>query len=359
MPTYDDAGVSRSAARETVERIKHVTRGMGQEVPGAGSLLEIGGFAAAVAPPHMREPVILSATDGVGTKLEIALRHGAYETIGIDCVAMCVNDLICHGADPLFFLDYLACGVLDPSVAERIVAGVAEGCRHAGCALVGGETAEMPGIYAAGTYDIAGFAVGMAERSALIDGTAVEIGDVLIGLPSSGLHSNGFSLVRHVLDDFEAHIPSTAARGTVKRGTIKEALLEPTRIYVEELRRIGTALHVHGAAHITGGGLPENVPRMWTAAGAGRERWGRKPLEDVAARIDKETLPDLPIFAYLAEKGISEEEMYATFNMGIGMVIALDAADAGTALESAEGARVIGEIVPSNAKGDSKSLWLE
>ena len=352
MASYRDAGVDRDAARETVERIRKVAaagrqpaagdRGAGVHAPGdaaaggAGSnrapasILDIGGFAAAVAMPQMAEPVILSATDGVGTKLEVALAHGAYETVGIDCVAMCVNDLICHGARPLFFLDYLACGRLEPEVAERIVAGVAEGCRQAGCSLVGGETAEMPGFYLDGRYDIAGFAVGLAERSELIDGTAVREGDILIGLPSTGVHSNGFSLVRHVVTDYGAALPAAGGGGAGGAATVADALLQPTRIYVDAIRRLTLAANPHGIAHITGGGFAENVPRMWRG--------------ELDAVIDKDTLPKLPIFAYLAGLGIEEPEMYETFNMGVGMVVAVAPEEVHAALDAGDQARVIGTV---------------
>ncbi len=338
MATYRDAGVNLDAAKDTVERIKRVTADNGNQGGGGAaagaSILDIGGFAAAVGMPAMRDPVILSATDGVGTKLEIALRYGAYETVGIDCVAMCVNDLVCHGADPLFFLDYLACGRLEPEVVEHIVAGITAGCRRAGCSLVGGETAEMPGFYHDGRYDIAGFAVGVAERAKLIDGSHVQAGDVLIGLPASGVHSNGFSLVRHVVSDYDAPLTGTAEAsaasgggraGTASAsraapGTVAAALLEPTVVYVEAIRVLQAATAVHGLAHITGGGLDENVPRMWRDA--------------LSARIERDSLPELPIFSYLASRGIDRDEMYATFNMGVGMVAAVPSDAAAKAIEA-------------------------
>lgn len=353
MPSYRDAGVDRDAARETVERIKRRSAGAGRSAadsptPGA-SLLDIGGFAAAVAPPKMEDPVILSATDGVGTKLEVALQYHAWETIGIDVVAMCVNDLICHGADPLFFLDYLACGKLEPEVAEGIVGGVAEGCRQAHCSLVGGETAEMPGFYQNGRYDIAGFAVGMAERRDLLDGSKVRAGDVLIGLPSTGVHSNGFSLVRHVVEDYEEALPDAV--------TVAEALLEPTRIYVDDIRRLREVVEIHGIAHITGGGLEENLPRMWAAAAAASHGDTPSPL---AARIQKADLPDLPVFRYLAGRGIEEAEMFATFNMGVGMVVAVALEDAERALAVLGAGRGAGtgSDAAASAKGPSPASGL-
>ncbi len=327
MATYRDAGVDLDAAKETVERIKRVTAGAAR---GDGApILDIGGFAAAVGMPVMRDPVILSATDGVGTKLEIALRYGAYESVGIDCVAMCVNDLICHGAKPLFFLDYLACGRLEPEVVEHMVAGIAAGCRQAGCSLVGGETAEMPGFYQEGRYDIAGFAVGVTEREALIDGGSVRAGDVLIGLPSSGVHSNGFSLVRHVITDYDA--PLTGSSGTAT-ASVAETLLVPTVIYVEAVRALRAAVPVHGLAHITGGGLTENVPRMWRS--------------DLSAHIERDALPELPIFSYLATRGIDRDELFATFNMGVGMVAAVPADAVDDALQAVRGAATVHGIAP-------------
>jgi phosphoribosylformylglycinamidine cyclo-ligase len=366
MATYRDAGVNPDAAKETVERIKRVTSdtagGSADGADASGSrgggtaagapILDIGGFAAAVGMPAMRDPVILSATDGVGTKLEVALRYGAYETVGIDCVAMCVNDLVCHGAEPLFFLDYLACGRLEPEVVEHIVAGIAAGCRRAGCSLVGGETAEMPGFYHDGRYDIAGFAVGVAERAELIDGSLVRSGDVLIGLPASGVHSNGFSLVRHVVNNYDAPLTGasdgsaafggrrdgTASASRAAPGTVAAALLEPTVVYVEAVRALRNAATVHGLAHITGGGLEENVPRMWRSG--------------LSARVERHALPELPIFSYLASHGIDRDEMFATFNMGVGMVAAVppDAAEAaveairGVATVQGNEPRIIGRI---------------
>mgnify|MGYP006275222531 FL=1 len=370
MATYRDAGVNPDAAKDTVERIKRVTADTaggsadGADASGSRSggtaagapILDIGGFAAAVGMPAMRDPVILSATDGVGTKLEIALRYGAYETVGIDCVAMCVNDLVCQGAEPLFFLDYLACGRLEPEVVEHIVAGIAAGCRRAGCSLVGGETAEMPGFYHDGRYDIAGFAVGVAERAELIDGSHVQAGDVLIGLPASGVHSNGFSLVRHVVSDYDAPLTGTpdastasdkgpggrragtASASRAAPGSVAAALLEPTAVYVEAVRALRNAVTVHGLAHITGGGLEENVPRMWRSG--------------LSGRVERDSLPELPIFSYLASHGIDRDEMFATFNMGIGMIAAVPPDAAEAAVEAVRGVatvqgnepRIIGRI---------------
>ena len=290
---YRSAGVDKEAGYRTVRRIReyaaatHNRRVLGQ----------IGAFGACYDISGYREPVLVSGTDGVGTKLKVAFALKRYDTIGIDAVAMCVNDILCHGARPQFFLDYLSCGELEPEVAADIVKGVAEGCRRSGAALIGGETAEMPGFYAPGEYDIAGFAVGVVERSRLIDGGEVRAGDVLVGLPSSGFHSNGYSLLRKALPDF-----SRLYRGR----TIGQWLLTATKIYVQPVLSVLEDHPVHGMAHITGGGLPENLPR---AFGPG-----------LGAVVETDALPELPLLELLAGR-IETRECFSTFNMGVGFVL--------------------------------------
>ena len=299
----------------------------------------IGGFSgafSAAAFKEMEHPVLLSGTDGVGTKLKLAFLMDRHDTVGIDCVAMCVNDVACAGGEPLFFLDYIACGKNVPEKIAAIVSGVAEGCKQAGAALVGGETAEMPGFYPIEEYDLAGFAVGVVDEKDLIDGKALKEGDVLLGMASSGVHSNGFSLVRKV---FEEQMTAEGL-GTYYEelgGTLGETLLAPTKIYVKALAAVKKAgVRIHACSHITGGGFYENVPRM---------------LRDgLRARIEKDSYPVPPIFSMLREKGgIEEKIMYNTFNMGIGMVVALDAADVQKATEAMKEAGeqpfVIGSIV--------------
>jgi phosphoribosylformylglycinamidine cyclo-ligase len=281
-----------------------------------------------------KDPVLVSSTDGVGTKLKVAFLLDKHDTIGIDCVAMCVNDVVVQGAEPLFFLDYLAVGKLSPRQAEEIVKGVAEGCVQAGCALVGGETAEMPGMYAPGEYDVAGFCVGAAESDRLITGEAIRPGDVLVGLASSGLHSNGYSLARKVLLHdanlaMDAKVPGTDR-------TLGETLLTPTKIYVKTLLHLMNRFEVRGAAHITGGGLPENLPRILP--------------DGCAVVIDKAAWEVPHIFRWIAETGgISDADMYRTFNMGIGMVLAVSREEADKVRQEAErlGERafIIGEVV--------------
>ncbi len=249
MEDYKKAGVNIEEGYETVKRIKEMTKRT--HIPGV--LNNLGSFAGMFELSKMKNPVLISGTDGVGTKLEIAFKQGIYNSVGIDCVAMCVNDIICHGANPLFFLDYIACGKLNSETATGIVKGICEGCLQAGCALLGGETAEMPGFYEAGKYDIAGFAVGVAEKDELINGDSLKAGDRLIGLTSNGLHSNGFSLVRHLIKDYERDFNGEA---------IWKELLKPTRIYVKTVQQLLNKYTIKAIAHITGGGLYENVPRM-------------------------------------------------------------------------------------------------
>jgi phosphoribosylformylglycinamidine cyclo-ligase len=325
--SYRDAGVDIDAGDELVERIKPlVRRTLRPEV-----LAGIGGFGALVGlPTRYREPVLVSGTDGVGTKLRLAIDTRRFDTIGIDLVAMCVNDVVVQGAEPLFFLDYFATGKLDVEVAQRVVAGIAEGCVQAGAALVGGETAEMPGMYHGADFDLAGFCVGVVERSAIIDGSKVAPGDALIGLSSSGAHSNGYSLIRKLI----AHTHADA--GTQLAGRpLFERLLAPTRIYVKSLLALQAALPVHGMAHITGGGLTDNIPRVLP--------------DGLEAVLRRSAWPRDPLFDWLAEASrLGPDELHRTFNCGIGMVVVLPATQVGAALAllaaHGESAQLIGEI---------------
>jgi phosphoribosylformylglycinamidine cyclo-ligase len=320
--TYRGAGVDIDAGDELVERISaHAKRTMRPEVIGG-----LGGFGALCALPRgYTDPVLVSGTDGVGTKLKVAFATGRHDTIGIDLVAMCVNDIAVSGAEPLFFLDYFASGKLDVGVGEKVIAGIAEGCRQAGCALVGGETAELPGMYRDGEYDLAGFAVGVVERAKIIDGARIAPGDQLIGLASSGLHSNGYSLARQVLLE---HLGLPIQQ-------LADDLLRPTRIYVRALARVRAACDLRGAAHITGGGLVENPPRML-----------RRGL---VARLRESSWPVQEIFQKIEAAGVSHEEMRRTFNLGIGMVLAVPAAEVVRCMqacrEAGEEPYLIGEIV--------------
>ncbi len=310
MPqAYENAGVSVEAGYEVVKRIKsHVAR-----TDRLGVVSGIGGFGGLfdLASLNYKEPVLISGTDGVGTKLVIAKLMGKHDTIGVDCVAMCVNDVVAQGAQPLFFLDYIACGKNDPAVLEQVVSGVADGCVQAGAALIGGETAEMPGMYDEDEYDLAGFTVGCVERSAIVDGSAIAEGDVLIGLPSTGVHSNGFSLVRKALFEQAGYTVETRLPELGDR-TLGDVLLTPTKIYVKALMPLFEADLVHGVAHITGGGFIENVPRMLP--------------EGLAARIELGSWPVPPIFDVIERTGsVHHMEMFNIFNMGIGMVVAVPA----------------------------------
>jgi phosphoribosylformylglycinamidine cyclo-ligase len=325
--TYRDAGVDIDAGDELVERIKPlVQRAQRREV-----LAGIGGFGALVElPAGYRRPVLVSGTDGVGTKLRLAIDTGRHDTIGIDLVAMCANDVVVQGAEPLFFLDYYATGKLQVAVAEAVVRGIVEGCVQAGAALVGGETAEMPGIYHNGDYDLAGFCVGVVEKDAIIDGTAVKAGDAVVGLASSGAHSNGFALIRKLV------ALSGATAETVLEGrTLFERLLAPTRIYVKPLLTLLRTMPVHALAHITGGGLSDNVPRVLPAG-----------LEAV---LERRSWPDDPLFGWLQRTArLDSAAMYRTFNCGIGMIAIVPAAQAQAAVEllrsHGESAQVIGEV---------------
>ena len=328
---YEKAGVSLEAGYEVVRRIKqHVAS---TKRPGwMGGIGSFGGMFD-LASLGYKEPVLVSGTDGVGTKLKIAFAMDKHDTIGIDAVAMCVNDVLAQGAEPLFFLDYVALGHNIPEKVEAIVAGVAEGCRQAGCALIGGETAEMPGMYGDGEYDIAGFTTGVVEKSKLIDGTKVKVGDVLVGIASSGVHSNGFSLVRKIVAD--AGLSFDERRPELGGAVLGEVLLTPTNIYVKEVLEVIRHCDVHGVAHITGGGFDENIPRV-LHDGQGLEIW-------------EGSWEILPVFRMLEKwGGVPHREMFNIFNMGIGMVLVLDAAEADKAIailaSHGEKASVIGRV---------------
>lgn len=302
--TYQAAGVDIDAGNSLVEAIKPLAASTARK----GVLGGLGGFGAVfdLKAAGFTDPLLVSTTDGVGTKLKVALAAGRHDTVGVDLVAMCVNDLVVQAAEPLFFLDYYAVGRLDPLVGREIVAGIAEGCRQAGCALVGGETAEMPGLYADGDYDLAGFAVGAVERPDLLDGSKVQAGDRLLGLASSGLHSNGFSLVRKVVADLELDYAAPAPFAPER--ALAEALLEPTRIYVNSCLQAVRHGGVHAMAHITGGGLPENLPRVLP--------------KHLGAAIDSGTWSRPAVFDWLGDAGeVPGDDLYRTFNAGIGMVL--------------------------------------
>lgn len=316
--SYAAAGVDVTAGYDSVERIKPLVKSTFRE----GVIGGLGGFGGLFEPKieGMKRPVFVSGTDGVGTKLKVAFMMNKHNTVGIDCVAMCVNDIICSGAEPLFFLDYLAMGKNFPERTESIVAGIADGCRQAGCALIGGETAEMPGFYPEDEYDMAGFAVGIVDHDKMIDGSTIKAGDRLIGLASSGLHSNGFSLVRKVLnltpDSLKENVPELFS-------TLGDELIKPTRIYVRQVLHLTKTLgmNIKGICHITGGGLYENVPRMLP--------------EGVTAKIMPGDFPESKIFSYISSKSnIPVRDMYNTFNMGIGLVMAVDPDDVGAILNA-------------------------
>jgi len=337
--SYRDAGVDIDAGNALVGAIKSVTqRTLRPEV-----LTELGGFGALCAlPRNYREPVLVAATDGVGTKLMLAQQMAKHDTIGIDLVAMCVNDLIVCGAEPLFFLDYYATGGLDIDIAKQVIAGIGMGCKLAGCALIGGETAEMPGMYQPRDYDLAGFAVGVVEKSGIIDQSGVREGDVLIGIDSSGPHSNGYSLIRKVLERSAASLSET-----FETSTLGEILLEPTRIYVKQLVELRGKAEVSAMAHITGGGILDNLPRVLP--------------ESLAARIEGDSWHRPAIFNWLQDNGhIGEQEMMRTFNCGIGMIAAVRSADVEIALDTlnrdTQCAQVIGEVIARGAGNEALQL---
>jgi len=338
MIDYKSAGVDVEAGYEAVKLMRDdVKRTFRPEV-----LTDIGGFGGlfALNKDRYEEPVLVSGTDGVGTKLKLAFMLDKHDTVGIDAVAMCVNDIVCGGAEPLFFLDYIAVGKNRPEKVAQIVKGVADGCLMAGCSLIGGETAEMPGFYTENEYDIAGFAVGIVDRKKIIDGKCIKAGDALIGLPSSGLHSNGFSLVRKLMNLTEDKLSKRIEQlGT----TLGEELIKPTRIYVKTILKLKDKFEIKGISHITGGGFIENIPRMLPAG--------------LRARVDLGAWPVLPVFKLLQETGsMTDESIYNTFNMGIGMVLAVDhkiSIDVLKYLETmGEKAYIIGEVVEGEAGVD-------
>lgn len=334
--SYKAAGVDVTAGYKGVELMKKAV----QATYTNAVISDIGGFGGLYAPQikGMEEPILVSGTDGVGTKLKLAFLMDKHDTIGEDCVAMCANDVICTGASPMFFLDYMALGKNIPEKVATIVAGVAEGCKKANCSLIGGETAEMPGFYPVDEYDLAGFCVGIVDKKKIIDNKTIEIGDKVIGLKSSGVHSNGFSLVRKVFDvnkeNLNEYVESLGC-------TVGEALLKPTKIYVKPILKLIEQVKVKGISHITGGGFYENMPRMLR--------------EGVALKIDKNSYEVPPIFKLIAERGnIPERDMYNTFNMGIGMAIIVPKNEVEKSLkilkEAGEEAYLIGEVVEGNRK---------
>ena len=335
--SYKEAGVDITAGYKAVELMKaHIaktmTSGVCSDIGGFGGLFELDITG-------MERPVLVSGTDGVGTKLKLAFIMDKHDTVGIDCVAMCVNDIICSGAKPLFFLDYIACGKNVPERIADIVKGVAEGCVQSGAALIGGETAEMPGFYPIDEYDLAGFSVGVVDKKKILDNKTMEEGDVIIALPSSGVHSNGFSLVRKVFDVENADIKKPVAELGGK--SVGETLLTPTKIYVKPLLALMDAVKVKAVSHITGGGFYENIPRSIP--------------DGFCAKVDRKAIRILPIFELIAKTGnIPERDMFNTFNMGVGMSIVVSKADAKRALEvlnaNGEDAYIIGEIIKSDDK---------
>lgn len=334
--SYKDAGVDIDAGDALVERIKPLAKKTLRD----GVLAGIGGFGALFeVPKRYREPVLVSGTDGVGTKLKLAFEWNMHSTVGIDLVAMSVNDVLVQGAEPLFFLDYFACGKLDIDTAAAVIGGIARGCELSGCALIGGETAEMPGMYPPGEYDLAGFAVGAVEKSAILTGANIQVGDVVLGLASSGVHSNGFSLVRKCIDRAGATAPAT-----LDGKPLREALMEPTRLYVKSVLAALAAHPIKALAHITGGGLLENIPRVLP--------------DGLAAHLQKGSWPQTELFAWLQRTaGIDDTEMNRTFNNGIGMVVVIDtqnaAACANTLRQAGETVYQIGSIA---LRGDAPAV---
>jgi phosphoribosylformylglycinamidine cyclo-ligase len=330
--TYRDAGVDIDAGDALVERIKPIVKRTQRPEVLAG----VGGFGALVSlPQRYREPVLVSGTDGVGTKLRLAIDTGRHDRIGIDLVAMCVNDVAVQGAEPLFFLDYYATGKLSVDVATTVIAGIAAGCQQAGCALVGGETAEMPGMYHGDDYDLAGFCVGVVERSGIIDGTKVKAGDAILGMASSGVHSNGYSLVRKLIQ-----VAGADERTQLAGRALFDRLLEPTRIYVKNMLQLAATLPVHAFAHITGGGLTDNIPRVLP--------------DGLEAQLERRAWHQDPLFDWLAATGnIAPAEMHRTFNCGIGMIAVVAPGDADAALQllnaAGEKATLIGHVRSGSA----------
>lgn len=328
MKTYKEAGVDKEEGYQTVSKIQKVV----SETHTPRVLNGIGSFGAFFDMAGYNHPILVSGTDGVGTKLRVALDVKKYDTVGIDCFAMCANDILCHGAKPLFFLDYLACGKLDSDIAAEIITGVAKACKETGTALIGGETAEMPGMYQLGDYDIAGFCVGVVEKEDIIDGSQIKEGDKIIALPASGFHSNGFSLIRAVFTDFYEEFNGKP---------IHEELLIPTKLYIKTIQALLEEFKLNGIAHITGGGLEENVPRIIP--------------EGLGAKIDTGLIQVPAIMQELQKRsGIENKEMYGTFNMGVGMVIVVDSKDEESILaklkDMNEAAYTIGDIIVSDEK---------
>lgn len=325
--SYKDSGVDKEEGYRTVEKIKDKVK----STYSANVMNEIGSFGALYKLGDYKKPVLVSGTDGVGTKLKIAFETGKYDTVGIDCVAMCVNDILCHGAKPLFFLDYLACGKLDSDVSSEIIKGVADGCLQAGASLIGGETAEMPGFYTVGEYDIAGFAVGAVEEEEIVNGSDIEEGNAIIAISSSGPHSNGFSLIRKLFADLNE---------VYENKRIWEHLLTPTKIYVKSIQKLMESVKINGMAHITGGGLIENVPRTIP--------------EGLCANIDKKKVEIPSIFKHEYFKKVTEDELWGTFNMGVGFIVIVKKEDAEKTIdilkENGENAYEIGYI----SKGENK-----
>lgn len=331
---YKDAGVDVEAGYKAVELMKkHISRTKRKEV-----LSDIGGFGGmfSLGQHAMKEPVLLSGTDGVGTKLKVAFLCDKHDTVGIDLVAMCVNDILCAGATPLFFLDYIACGKNTPEQIEQIVKGIADGCVMANAALIGGETAEMPGFYSVNEYDLAGFTVGIVDKENIIDGSRLQEGDVLLALPSSGIHSNGYSLVRKIIMPTKEKLHKVVEEMNM---TLGEALLEPTKIYVKEIEALKEKIDIKAISHITGGGFYENIPRMLK--------------EGTKAIIHKGTWEKPAIFSYLQKEGkITEEEMYHTFNMGVGMLLSIPKNQASEAIEILEKMEETGYIIGEIVEGE-------
>lgn len=331
---YEKAGVNIEAGYEAVQRMKsHVERTARKGIMGT-----FGGFGGMfdLSSLNYKEPVLISGTDGVGTKLKLAFMTDSHDTIGVDCVAMCVNDIVAQGAEPLFFLDYVAVGKAVPERIEQIVKGVADGCVQSGAALIGGETAEMPGLYEEDEYDLAGFAVGACEKSKIVTGEKIAEGDVLVGIASSGVHSNGYSLVRKIVFEEQGYSADTVVAGYEGLGEIGKALLTPTKIYAKPVMEMHNELAIHGMAHVTGGGFYENLPRMMP--------------EGLAVEVDLGSWEVLPIFNLLKEKGeLTDRDLYNVFNMGIGFVLALSAEEANRAIAIAEAhgekAYTIGRVV--------------
>lgn len=322
--TYKSAGVDKEEGYKTVDKIKSAVA----ETHNKNVLNNLGSFGAFYEIGNYKNPVLVSGTDGVGTKLKVALDTKQYASIGVDCFAMCANDILCHGAKPLFFLDYLACGKLDSDIAAEIVLGMVKACKDNECALIGGETAEMPGMYQPGDYDVAGFCVGIVEKDQIIDGSKIKKGDKIIAIPSSGFHSNGFSLVRKIFPDFNEEFEGKP---------LYETLLVPTRLYYKDIFKVINEVAVHGIAHITGGGLYENIPRI---IGDG-----------LCAKIDASSIKIPSVMLELEKRGnIVREEMFGTFNMGVGMIVVVDAEHAHKVLELLDDAYEIGEITESNEK---------